>query len=155
MSPEELGEGDAALLAELEKAAFEHPWSHPDLAAELAKPGTLCLALRDGPRLAAAALFSTVLDEAELLRIATRPEARRRGHGRTLLAAALERVGEAGIRSVFLEVEENNLPARALYRQLGFERTGRRPAYYRNGTAAVLYRRDLAAQAPRPSGLDS
>ena len=134
---------DAAQLAELEAAAFDFPWSEADLAAELAKPGAFALGHRADGRLEAAALFSTVLDEAELLRIATRPEARRRGHGRALLAEGLGRLAAAGIRSVHLEVEEGNLPARLLYAELGFEEIGRRPAYYRSGAAAVLYRRDL------------
>lgn len=142
MIVEELGPGDAGLLAELESAAFEHPWSEAALAAEAQKAGSLALAIRAAEgRLEAAALFSTVADEAELLRIATRPASRRRGHGRLLLEAGLDRLAAAGIAAVFLEVAESNAPARALYRAMGFEEKGRRPAYYRDGSAAILYGR--------------
>jgi [ribosomal protein S18]-alanine N-acetyltransferase len=142
MKVERLGTGEAGLLAELESAAFEHPWSAASLRAELDKEGSLALAIRgaDGG-LEAAALFSTVAGEAELLRIATRPEARRRGHGRRLLEDGLARLAAAGIAAVFLEVAESNAPARSLYRAMRFEENGRRPAYYRDGTAAVLYGR--------------
>lgn len=147
MKVEKLGKENSLLLAELEKAAFEHPWSQQSLDAELAKEGSLALGLTgpDGQKLAAYVLFGSVLDEAELLRIATHPEARRQGHARILLAEGLDRLQLAGIREVFLEVEEKNQPARQLYEAFGFEQQGRRPAYYPNGAAAILYRKGLAA----------
>ncbi len=144
MTPQALSLGDAARLSLLEAESFDHPWRTAEIAAELAKPGTLALGLfGESGALDASVLFSTVLDEAELLRVATRPAVRRKGYGRTLLEAGLERLRRAGIAAVFLEVDEGNLPARELYRQLGFAEIGRRPAYYRDGAAAVLYRRGL------------
>ncbi|MFX5972556.1 hypothetical protein ABTE98_19405, partial [Acinetobacter baumannii] len=53
-----------------------------------------------------------------------------------------------GVRTIFLEVEENNQPARRLYDGSGFEVVGRRERYYKqpNGEPlnALLMRRDLA-----------
>lgn len=145
MKDQKLGKEDSPLLAELEKAAFEHPWSQGSLEAELEKEGSLALGCRgsETPKLEAYVLFSQVLDEAELLRIATHPEARRKGHARMLLAEGLGQLHQAGIREVFLEVEENNQPARQLYEAFGFEPSGRRPAYYPSGAAAILYRKEL------------
>lgn len=145
MKAEKLGKEDSLLLAELEKAAFEHPWSQGSLEAELEKEGSLALGCRgsETPKLAAYVLFSRVLDEAELLRIATHPEARRKGHARSLLAEGLDQLHQAGIREVFLEVEENNHPARQLYELFGFDQQGRRPAYYPSGAAAILYRKEV------------
>jgi ribosomal-protein-alanine N-acetyltransferase len=142
MKIEELGPFDAALLAELEAEAFENPWGEAALRSELAKEGSLAIAIRspDGP-LEAAALFATVADEAELLRVATRPDCRRCGHGRRLLEAGFARLAGAGIAAVFLEVAEGNSAARSLYHALGFEEKGRRPAYYRDGAAALIYGR--------------
>ena len=142
----ELGTGDAAAFAELEEVAFAHPWSEASLAAELAKEGARAVAVRDHQKLLAAALFASVCDEAELLRIATRPEARRQGLAQALLEKGLEQLREQGIGSVFLEVEAGNLPAVALYRSQGFVLSGRRPAYYPNGGDAELYRLDLAGR---------
>jgi ribosomal-protein-alanine N-acetyltransferase len=49
---------------------------------------------------------------------------------------------------VFLEVEENNQPARKLYQRAGFAIAGRRERYYRQANGeqlhAVLMRRDLS-----------
>ena len=41
-------------------------------------------------------------------------------------------------KTVWLEVHELNRKARALYRKLGFEETGRRAKYYPDGAAAIL-----------------
>jgi ribosomal-protein-alanine N-acetyltransferase len=53
-----------------------------------------------------------------------------------------------GVRTVFLEVEENNQAARRLYDGAGFAVTGRRERYYRQRGGeqlnAVLMRRDLS-----------
>jgi len=49
---------------------------------------------------------------------------------------------------VFLEVEENNQPARRLYARAGFGIAGRRERYYRQADGqdlnALLMRRDLS-----------
>jgi ribosomal protein S18 acetylase RimI-like enzyme len=49
------------------------------------------------------------------------PEARRHGLGRAAMTAVLDAARARGVREVQLEVLEQNEPAIALYRQLGFE----------------------------------
>jgi ribosomal-protein-alanine N-acetyltransferase len=82
------------------------------------------------------------------LTIAVRPTERRRGLGRRLLTAVIDRVREAGARTLFLEVGADNPPARALYEAMGFRVIGRRPAYYRRGdgppAAALIMRLTLS-----------
>ena len=52
------------------------------------------------------------------------------------------------MRTVFLEVEEDNGPARALYERAGFGVVGRRERYYKTAGGeqlnAVVMRRDLS-----------
>ena len=49
--------------------------------------------------------------------------------------------------ALFLEVDETNVPALALYRRLGFREVGKRPAYYDRAeggrSGALVMRRDL------------
>ena len=87
-------------------------------------------------------------DEAEILSIVVAGGKRRSGLGQTLLSAHLAQLAARGTARLFLEVEEGNAPAIALYRRLGFETVGRREGYYPkpDGTraAALVMRRDLA-----------
>lgn len=77
--------------------------------------------------------------------VAVRPECRRRGILRSLIAAleseAVRRELESDPklpRPIWLEVHELNHPAISAYLSLGFECTGRRPIYYADGGAALL-----------------
>jgi ribosomal-protein-alanine acetyltransferase len=76
--------------------------------------------------------------EAEVLNIAVAEKHRRHGNARFLLGRFLELVRQHGIRDVFLEVRESNLPAIALYRKFGFSTSGRRPNYYRDPQEAAI-----------------
>ncbi len=79
--------------------------------------------------------------EWELENVVVAPAARRKGVGRRLLEALLDRAAQTN-GSVFLEVRESNIAARKLYEKAGFCETGRRKSYYVNPPEdAVLYRR--------------
>jgi len=75
--------------------------------------------------------------------IAVHPEHRRRGIASTLLERALVTLAGEGATSVKLEVREDNEPAQALYREFGFAPMRRRPAYYDDGTDALVLAREL------------
>ena len=86
-------------------------------------------------------------DEAEILSVAVARAWRGRGLSRKLLDLHLRRLAGLGLRAVFLEVDEDNVPARKLYARAGFSQVGRRPGYYAQGrdkaAAALVLRRDL------------
>ena len=67
--------------------------------------------------------------------IAVDPAQRRRGLGRALSGTLLALAAVQGARRALLEVEEDSTPARRLYRDLGFTRTG--GYHYRVGTAGA------------------
>ena len=123
----------AALHGESFVPLGERAWTRQDLAGLLASPGVTGLLLQAEGRDVGIALCRVAADEAELLTIAVRPAERRRGAGRRLLTAVIDRVREAGARALFLEVGADNPPARALYEAMGFRVVGTRPAYYRRG----------------------
>jgi ribosomal-protein-alanine N-acetyltransferase len=140
--PAPAGPERAALLADIHATAFPpaEAWDEGAIATLLAMPGTAALLLgRDGM-----AMLRVAADEAEILTLAVRPESRRRGAGRALLAAALEAAAAAGAARMLLEVAEDNAAARALYAAAGFGPVGRRPRYYPDGRDALV----LAAPLP-------
>jgi ribosomal-protein-alanine N-acetyltransferase len=81
--------------------------------------------------------------EAELLRIAVAPSARRKGLARQLLRACEAALRASGIRALRLEVRVSNGAARSLYEAEGWRMEGLRPRYYRDGEDAALYGKDL------------
>jgi len=72
-----------------------------------------------------------VVDELQLLAIATRPDARRRGVARRLLDAVSVAARAAGGQRVSLEVARNNVAAVRLYESSGFCVFNVRKHYYR------------------------
>lgn len=86
--------------------------------------------LAPGSRLVAYAGLWFDGDDAQVMTIGVAPSAQRRGLGRLLLGALVERAVELGARSVLLEVRVDNEPAIELYRRAGFTVLGRRPRYY-------------------------
>jgi len=79
--------------------------------------------------------------EAELVRIAVAPAARRKGHGAALLRHSVAVLTRMKIATLYLEVRVSNLSARALYEKEGWTCMGLRKGYYRDGEDAALYRR--------------
>lgn len=117
----------SAALARLHRAAFGPgaAWSADELAALMAQPGALLV-----HRGAGFALGRAAAGEAELITLAVAPEARRQGLGAALLLAIEGRAARAGAGEMFLEVAEDNAPARALYARAGWHQVGARPGYY-------------------------
>ena len=91
-------------------------------------------------------------DEAEILTLAVHPTARRRGIAARLTAQAAAAARSLGVVRLFLEVAEDNAPARALYAALGFQPAGRRRGYYarKDGPAADALILALNFNAPLP-----
>jgi len=85
--------------------------------------------------------------EAELLRIAVRPEGRGRGLGRRLLRSSTEALKALGVSELHLEVRVSNESARKLYEAEGWHSTGTRKAYYRDGEDAALYGKRIPTAA--------
>jgi ribosomal-protein-alanine N-acetyltransferase len=139
---------DAPRLAQLHGESFHRGWGEGEFEAMLIERNTLVHRLRAGGKIIGFAVSRMAADEAEILSIAVAASHRGRGLSRELLLTHLGHLAGRGVRSVFLEVEENNQPARRLYERAGFGVVGRRERYYRQPDGeqlnALLMRRDLS-----------
>ncbi len=129
-------------LAAIHAACFppSEAWGAGVLRAMLEMPGVILAAeAGDGFVLARAAG-----GEAEILTLAVRPEARRRGLARRLLDRAAAAARGLGATALFLEVAEDNAPALALYAGAGFVPVGARRGYYGPGRHARVLRLSLS-----------
>jgi ribosomal-protein-alanine N-acetyltransferase len=139
---------DARALARLHGASFHRGWGETEFEQMLGEANTLVHRLRQGRAVIGFAVSRMAADEAEILSIALAPAHRGRGLSRELFLTHLGHLAGRGIRTVFLEVEENNQPARRLYERAGFVVAGRRERYYKEAGGqelnALVMRRDLS-----------
>jgi [ribosomal protein S18]-alanine N-acetyltransferase len=134
---------DAAAIAGLHKASFQRGWGEDEVYRLLIEKSVVAHRAMIGRTMAGFILSRVAAGEAEILSIAISPARRGRGMARPLLDLHLRRLAGLGARAVFLEVDEHNAPARALYRRAGFHDVGRRQSYYQSGASALVLRRDL------------
>jgi ribosomal-protein-alanine N-acetyltransferase len=125
----------APMLADLHAQCFDDAWDAEAIRRLMAGPGVTALMVGTD----AFILVRAAAGEAEILTLATAPQARRRGLARQLVCAAADAVGPDATE-MFLEVAADNAAALALYTGLGFVAVGRRPGYYTrpSGTADAL-----------------
>jgi len=135
------------LMAEAFDPRFGEAWTRGQCLGIMSLPGVwLTVATLDGQP-AGFTLSRLIVDEAELLLLATAPSCRRRGVGAALLRATIADARDRQAVTLHLEVRDGN-EAIKLYSKAGFIKVGERRGYYRgnNGlmTDAFTYRRSLA-----------
>ena len=109
---------------------FGEAWSAAQLAATLTLPGCWARLAMVGAQAAGFSLCRVAGPEVELLLIAVTPVLHRGGIAGRLLQRAQEDAMTRGASELFLEVREDNEPAKFLYNNAGFAQVGRRPDYY-------------------------
>lgn len=147
---EPLATADSPALAAIHREDFARPWSEEEFAALLGQQTVFGYVAREIGRGDAApagfVLARLAANEGEILTVAVKRAHRRQGLGWRLMDAVLRELHGARAEALFLEVDETNAPAVALYRRLGFFQVGRRPGYYENESGpsgALVMRRDL------------
>ena len=132
--------GHAAECARLHGCFFAHPWGVNEfetLIASASVYGAVAI-IPEKKSLTGFILVRRAADEAEILTIAVDKSAQKKGLGRKLLTHQKDELQRAGVKRLFLEVDEGNKAARHLYSTSGFAQAGVRPGYYRgqNGQPA-------------------
>lgn len=144
---------DCPVLAAIHAQSFAAPWAVGDfqqmLVAGHIGDGLIAKGWFSPPHLIGFALSRIVLDEAEVITLALTPKWRAHGLSAPLLRAHMLRMRKAGAGTVFLEVAEDNLAARALYTRGGFVQISVREGYYA-GKRALILKRDLDDLDPAP-----
>ena len=138
---------DATAIAKLHANSFRHGWSDGEFERMLGERNIVAHRAMLGRSLHGFILSRLAGGEAEILSVAVASARRGRGLARALLNLHLRRLAGLGANAVFLEVDEDNEPARRLYQRAGFREVGRRPGYYQQGrdhaATALVLRRDL------------
>jgi len=136
-------EFDIPVIAAIEKAAYQFPWSE-GIFRDCLRVGYVCRVLDVGGDLGGYGIMSVGAGEAHILNVCIHEQFRARGFARKVMAYLLERARVAGMSEAFLEVRPSNVAAARLYHSMGFEQVGIRRGYYQatagREDAAVLRR---------------
>jgi ribosomal-protein-alanine N-acetyltransferase len=148
---ENMTAGDLGEVMEIERLAFDSPWTTGLFLHELKLPFSRLVVARtsNGNRkLIGYACWWRVGDEVHIHNLAVHPDYRRSGVGRALVQLLLDEAVKNHVQSVSLEVRHDNAAARGLYRSFGFTERGVRKHYYGRGEDAVVMTRELARPDP-------
>jgi ribosomal-protein-alanine N-acetyltransferase len=114
-------------LVELERISQPAPWTEEALRAEIVHVDGVVVGI--GEPLVGHLCLRRILDELWILNLAIHPDHRRTGMATSLIARAKQNAN-ATSTTLWLEVREGNIAARALYEREGLAVVGRRPGYY-------------------------
>ena len=129
IAPEELLDAVMRVMDESFDPRFGEAWTAAQCAGLMPMPGVWLTLARDENDVAGFSLSRAIADEAELLLLAVRASAQRRGVGAMLLDRFCTLARARGAKRVHLEVREGN-HAVNLYSRAGFSLAGRRRNYY-------------------------
>lgn len=113
----------------LEQQAYAFPWSRGNFIDSLAA-GYMAEVLLEGARVIAYYVAMHGVQETHLLNITVEPGRWGEGHGRRLLDRVVSRSQAMHAETLWLEVRQSNVRARAVYERYGFVQVGTRRGYY-------------------------
>jgi len=135
---------DIPAVVELDQKSFSLPWPERSFRFELTdNPASRCWVAEVDGKIVGMIVVWLIVDEAHVATLATHPDFRRHGIAKKLLSHALRYLIYEGAQSSFLEVRESNIAAQEMYRQFGYQESGRRRRYYKdNDEDAILMNLD-------------
>lgn len=132
--------GHIRQIFNIETDAFALPWSFASIKKDvLENELSLYIVGLVEDKVISYAGFWRVLDEAYIMNIAVVHHYRNKGIGGAMLNELLNIAKNKGVKSISLEVRENNSPAIRMYKNAGFNIKGMRKGYYTDtGENALL-----------------
>ncbi len=149
-------QADADIIADLEQACFNDPWSKDAVEQVLCSnklPALFFIAEEDGLPAGYIGALMILPYECQVLNLAVYPGCRRRGVATALLKELETACGQWRISDMTLEVRASNTGAQALYKGFGFAAEGIRKNYYEGKEdALIMWKRGIPAVEPFEQG---
>ena len=121
---------------------FDDFWNNDALKSEIESEICKVYVLKNADLILGFASMSIVLDEAEIRNIVINKKFRGEKLSLFLMTILIDSAIKSNCNKIHLEVNENNIIARRLYKKFGFDVVGARKKYYNNQNA-VLMTKDL------------
>lgn len=118
----------------IERENFSVPWTEEGFFTYLLRMDALFLVAEEADRVLGYCGVIMAADEGDITNVSVKKDCQGRGIGSALVTELIQRTGQAGINTLFLEVRAGNRTALSLYEKMGFEHMGIRKGYYTNPT---------------------
>lgn len=117
---------------------FDDFWNYEIFKSELVNNNSSYLVLRYDDEIVCFGGFQKIIDTADIMNIVTKKSKRNMGFARLILNELINIAKEENLKSITLEVNENNKPAIHLYELFDFKQVGLRKNYYKGTDNAIL-----------------
>ena len=123
---------------------FDNFWSFDVLEAELECDNSYVIVAKNTDNtIVGFAGLKTILDEADIMNIVVKKDFRHNGIGSILLENLINYSKNTNMKTITLEVNENNLSAIRLYDKFSFDKLGIRKKYYNGESDAIIMSKQL------------
>ena len=129
----------------LDQKSLNGLWSRSQWERELIDPKRICLGIieLESKKLLGICSAWLVIDELHITFIAVKPIHQRKGLGKFLLSDLIKRSKSLQTNHINLEVKNNNDPAKAFYKSMGFKTVGNRSDFYKDGCDALILNKEI------------
>lgn len=125
----DFNEADILQIVSIAQESFTLPWSIKSFLSESENHQSIFRVAEIDNEIIGYIVVKVILDEAEILSLATKPSFRRKGVALALLKDTIFKLKDIA-KICYLEVRISNIEAINLYRKLGFKEYGVRKNYY-------------------------
>ena len=129
---------DLDSISNILTSEFDDFWNYNILKSELENENSIYLVAKINEEIIGFAGIWIILDEAHITNIVTKKTYRKKGIANKLLMELIQICNNLNLKSITLEVNENNYPAINLYEKLKFKNVGLRKNYYKNTENAKI-----------------
>lgn len=136
--------GDLKSIKNVLSSEFDNFWSYDVLEEELECDNSYVIVAKvDENTIVGFAGLKVILDEADIMNIVVKKDFRHNGIGSILLENLINHSKDLNLKTITLEVNENNLSAIRLYDKFSFDKLGIRKNYYDGKSDAIIMSKKL------------
>lgn len=125
-------------MLKIEKKSFASHWNRQTFLDELSADNGYYIKIKDKGAILGYSGFRYVLDEAHITTLAVHHRFRKKGIGTKLIEQLIKDAKARGLKKLYLEVRQSNIPAQKIYKRLGFKVIDRRREYYQHPVEDAL-----------------
>tara|TARA_Y100001968_G_scaffold259828_1_gene247218 strand:+ start:288 stop:755 length:468 start_codon:yes stop_codon:yes gene_type:complete len=136
---------------DLDKKSLKGLWTKSQWKRELTDPKRICIGVIDLDTKQLLGLCSAwlLIDELHITSIAVQQIHQRKGLGKFLISDLIKRSKSFQTNKIRLEVKDTNQPAKAFYKSMGFKIECNRSNFYKDGSDALIFTKQLNANHKR------